>query len=241
MIAVASVRSGGATTLALCLAACTEDAVVVEADPAGGVLALRYGLGREPGLITLASTHGPAPDLAAHCQLLPGGLATVVAPESPERAAQVLASAGRRLSATLVAEGPRTVVVDVGRLWASSPAAVLAAAAEVALVVARPRAEELVAAAEVVRFLGERAGIVLAGDGPYRPSEVADELGCWVFGPLAWDPRAAAALAEGGSPAALARSGLVRSARALARTVIGDPPPAARTGSRRRRPAEASV
>ena len=59
VVALASVRGApGVTTTSLLLASTFEDAPVVEADLDGGVLAVRYGLGREPGLTTLAAA-GP--------------------------------------------------------------------------------------------------------------------------------------------------------------------------------------
>src|SRR3546814_11529374 len=54
-IALASVRGApGVTTSALLLASRLGGSALVEADLSGGVLAVRYGLGREPGLTSLA-------------------------------------------------------------------------------------------------------------------------------------------------------------------------------------------
>ena len=155
-IAVGSVRSGGATTVAMTLAAVLEDAVLVEADADGGVLALRYGLSREPGLVSLAASRQPPGDVVVdHAQRLPGGMAVVVGPESPERATQLLRSAGPRITALLSEPCPVNLVVDLGRLSPSGPGTALAAAAPLALVVARPYAEELIAAAERLASLGD--------------------------------------------------------------------------------------
>lgn len=222
MIAIGSVRSGGATTLALALAACLERAVLVEADADGGVLALRYGLSREPGLLTLAASRQIAGEaVLEHAQRLPGGLAVVVAPESPERATQVLRTASLRLAALLRGPLSLPIVVDAGRLSPSSPALPLVEAASVVMVAARPRADELVAGAERVASLGERAGLVLVGSGPYRAQDVAAQLGCPVLGSVADDARAARTLADGGSATVLARSSLVRSVRTLASSLAG--------------------
>src|SRR5438477_511605 len=85
-IVVGSVRSAGATTVALAIAGWLDPVVLVEADPDGGVLALRYGLRREPGLLTLAASRDLEGDmLSEHTQRLPGGLPVIVAPESPAR------------------------------------------------------------------------------------------------------------------------------------------------------------
>ncbi len=222
MIAVGSVRSGGATTLALTLAACMERAVLVEADADGGVLALRYGLSREPGLLSLAATRQPAGGaVLEHAQRLPGGLAVVVAPESPEQSTRLLRSAGSRLAALLGGIGDPPIVVDAGRLSPSSPALRILEVASAVLVVARPRADELVAGAERVASMGERAALVLVGSGPYSANDVATQLGCPVIGSVADDARAARTLAQGGSASALTRSALVRSVRTLAAALAG--------------------
>lgn len=211
MIVVGSTRSGGATTVALALAA-HLDAVLVEADPAGGVLALRHGLGREPGLATLAGTRPPV-DLADHAQRLPSGIAAVVAPESPERAGQVLHMAGQRL-ASVLAGTARPVVVDAGRLLPGSPGLGLARAAAATLVVARPMPEHLVAAAEVAGALGATGHLVLVGSGRYRVHDVVRQLGCPVLAALPDDARSARSLAEGAALAA--RSPLARAVASMA-------------------------
>lgn len=225
-IVVGSVRSAGATTLALSLAGWLDRVVLVEADANGGVLALRYGLSREPGLISLAAARDL--DSAAafqHSQLLPGGLPVVVAPESPDRSTHLLRTAGARVAALLAGLDDVTVVVDAGRLSPSSPALCFAETASAVLIVARPLAEELVAAVERVASLntaGARAGLVLVGAGPYSAQDV-EQLGCAVIGTVADDARAARALAEGGSGKALARSALARTARELAVTLARQP------------------
>lgn len=221
MIVVGSVRSSGATTLALALAGSLERAVLVEADADGGVLALRYGLGREPGLTTLAASR-PGSDGAVldHAQALPGGLPAIVGPESPGRTTHLLHTAGARLASLLARVEGLDVVVDAGRLGPSSPALCLVPPALVTLVVARPRAEELVAAAERMAAIGESARLVLAGAGPYTASQVTAQLGCPVLASIADDARAARALAEGGSSKVLARSALLRSARTLAASLL---------------------
>lgn len=216
-IAVGSVRSGGATTVAMTLAAVLEDAVLVEADADGGVLALRYGLSREPGLVSLAASRQPPGDVVLdHAQRLPGGMAVVVGPESPERATQLLRSAGHRITGLLAGPCPVDLVVDLGRLSPSGPGTALVSAAPLVLVVARPHADELIAAAERLASLGDGAALVLVGAGPYSARDVTTQLGCRVIGTVADDVHGARALAEGGSFRSLARSALVRSVRTLA-------------------------
>lgn len=227
LIVIGSTRSSGATTVAMALAAWLDGAVLVEADPDGGVLALRYGLSREPGLLTLAAAREvDRHSLLDHAQPLPGGLPVVVAPESPERSASLLRTAGARV-ASLLARLDNHTVVDAGRLATTSPAAPFAPQASALLLVTRPRADELVAAAERLAALaavtGGVAALVLAGAGPYSADDVTTQLHCPVLGTIAEDPRAARALAQGGSAKTLARSALARSARTVAKTLLALP------------------
>jgi hypothetical protein len=230
MIVVGSVRSSGATTLALALAAWFDNALLVEADPDGGVIAFRYQLAGEPGLLSLsAASDVDATSVLSFAQRLPGGLPVVVAPETPTRAAHVLRTAGDRTARALAALRDVTVVVDVGRLSVASPAMCFAAHAFVVLVVSRPREEELVAAVDRVSSLqatGAPAQLVVAGSGPFSDRDIEAKLGCPVFARIDDDPRAARILAEGGSGTVLARSALARSARNLA-LALADAPMAA--------------
>lgn len=211
----------GATTTALAVASWLEDAVLVEADPDGGVLAVRYGLGREPGLVTMAAARGSG-ELLDHAQLLPGGSPVVVGPESATRAAHLWRLGGPGIVGAVAAAG-RNVVVDAGRLGPASPALPLVEIATSVGVVCRPVAEQLVAAADVVERLGRSdaavgdaaVGLVLVGERPYGVAEVTSQLGCPVLGVVADDERAAGALGSERSARALARSALLRSSRAL--------------------------
>src|SRR3546814_13554520 len=64
---------------------CSSD-LLVEADLSGGVLAVRYGLGREPGLTSLAAAN-PTEEggWLDHAQDA-GGVPVLVGPDSPEAA-----------------------------------------------------------------------------------------------------------------------------------------------------------
>ena len=221
LVLVGSARGApGATTLAVAVAAWLEHSVLVEADPDGGVLAVRHRLGREPGLITLAAGQPPAGEtLLDHAQRLPGGLPVVVSPESAERAAHLWRAAAPALVRALSASHDVPVVVDVGRLGPDSPALALVPAASLVIVVARPSAEQLLAAADRLRAvsrLNEHVSIALVGDGPYSASDARTELGCDVIGTIAYDQRAAEALAGSGGIRHLGRSALLRSGRGLA-------------------------
>jgi hypothetical protein len=181
--------SPGATTLALALAAhgrSRHGAVLIEADTAGGDLALRYGIAQQPGLAQLAARTRHAGDrrgvldglvrtinteAAAPVHLVPAP----VEPAAVEAAVtalhanpEVLAAAGRG----------RTVLLDLGRLDAASPGFGLIESCDLAVLVVRGNAVSLGHAREAawVADLPVRCGFVLIDTGPYRVGEVAEAL-----------------------------------------------------------------
>ena len=199
--------------------------VLLEADPDGGVLAVRYGLGREPGLLSLAASarHGVTRgDLWTHTQQIPGGLPVIVAPDRPDQATAALNTAGATLGPWLANLPDVDVIADVGRLGPSSPALTFTTAADIVLMVARPTSEQLMPAAERVKALrlhNESTGWCLIGSKPHSPEEIEKVYEVPVVGVIADDTRGATALEHGGSPKRLRRSALVRSARELARSI----------------------
>ena len=64
-----------------------------------------------------------------------------------------------------------------------------------------------------------RVGLLLVGDTPYGPAEVASALGVDVAGMVAFDARASEALAGGAGGGDLRRSLLVRSVASLAESL----------------------
>ncbi len=222
--------SPGATLTALAVAGAWAGRegrriVLLEADPDGGVLAVRYGLGREPGLLSLAASarHGVTRgDLWSHTQQIPGGLAVIVGPDRPDRATAAVNIAGATLGSWLAELPDVDVIADVGRLSPSSPALAFAAAADLVLMVARPTAEQIMPAAERVNTLrahNESAAWCLIGSKPHTPTEIEEVHHTPVLGVIADDPRGAAALEGGGNPKRIARSALARSAGELARLI----------------------
>ena len=178
-------------------------------------------------MLTLAasSRHGVNRDeLANHAQEIPGGLTVVVAPDRPAQVAAALHTASSSLGTWMQGLPDVDVIADVGRLTAHSPAAGLTAAADMVMLVARPNAEQIQPAAErlkAIRLVNETAGWCLIGTKPHTPEEITKVHGVPVFGIIADDRKGARALEQGGSPARVRRSALVRSAASLARSLDG--------------------
>jgi hypothetical protein len=211
------------TTLALALSCWLDRAIVVEADMDGGVLAARHGLRREPGLLSLAASRGQLDPfaLADHSQHLDGGLSVVPAPESAVRATHLWHAAGGAVTRQLVGADGVQVVIDLGRLRPQIPTTELARQASILIVVARPRADELLAAGDQIEEMRGHLpaiGLVTVGPGPYRPADAAAELDVDLLGALRSDERAAGAINGSGqmSRRSLAKSPLLRGARSLA-------------------------
>ncbi|MBA2437627.1 MAG: chromosome partitioning protein [Acidimicrobiia bacterium] len=229
LICVGSVRSSpGVTATVLAVGARwpgPPPAVVIEADPDGGVLASRFGLGRageSPGLTSLATASRRglgAGEVWRHAQELPGGLAVVVGPDSAEAATTTVRSAGEALGRWLAAQPDMVALVDCGRLRPLSPTLDLVRCASQLVVVVRPRVEELQALSQRLAALQQltKVGLILVGQRPYGPDEVATVLGAEILGVIADDPRAALALeGDGSSVKRLRRSAMARTALGLA-------------------------
>lgn len=219
--------SPGVTLSALAVAAAWPNLagrrkLLVEADPDGGVLAVRYRLGREPGLLSLvgAGRGGMSRDgLWNHTQRLPGGLPVVVAPDRPEQTTAALTASGSALGEWLQSLDDVDVIADVGRLGVSSPAIPFATSADLLLMVARPTAAQIQPGAERLATLArstKHVGWCLIGTKPYSAAEVEEVHGIRVVGTLADDPKGATALEAGTSQHRRVRSPLVRSAVSLA-------------------------
>ena len=228
LIAVGGVKgSPGATSVALALAARWPQparTLLVEADPAGGDLAIRFDLAMTPSLVSLAADArrsdraDPAQQLWRHAQPLPVGVSVVAAPPDAHQARAAIAALGNDDAGVLrsAADGPGVVVVvDCGRVDPGSAATRLLRGADAMVVLARPRADEL---AHLVRRLPEFAQwarhtvLVVTGPG-HASAEVARELGVAVLARLPHDTAGAQVLSgEGGWSLPLRRRRLDRSA-----------------------------
>lgn len=236
----------GVTTAVLALASVwppDRPLLVVEADPDGGVLAARCGLAAEPGLATLAVAGRRSLDpggLTRHSQSLPGpDVAALVGPPAAEQTRRALDLCAQALAGVLGDLAGADVLIDAGRLGPSTAAWPLVHASDSVLLVARPQLEELQllpARLRALRPVACRVGLLLVGERPYPPTEVAAALDVPVIGVLADDANAAAALGGERRGAGLARSALVRTARDTVTAVrawlhsAGDRRPAAAGG-----------
>jgi hypothetical protein len=234
VLALASVRSCGVTTLAVALAAtwpAGRRVLLAELDPAGATLAAGSGWPPEPGLVSLAaaSRRGGDPGLVwDHCQELPGGVAVLAGPASTEHARTALGMLGPLLARLGELDGD--VVADCGRLEPGGPGlglGVLAGAADRVVLVARPRLADLHALAtwrEDHPLDAPSIGLVLVGDGPYPDDEIAGALGVEVLARLPWDPAAAEGLLSVPASARELRfAPLTRAARTLADRLTAGP------------------
>jgi hypothetical protein len=233
MVALASVKaSPGVTTSLLALAANWPDhrrLLLIEADSDGGSLAARTGMASEPGLTSLAAVARrtlPAGELDRHTQPLPGGLPGLLGPADADHAQRALQLVGERLATELRQQPDRDVLIDCGRLRSGSPAVPLATAADVLVLVARPRLDELqhlqAALPRLTATVTRPTLLLLVGERPYPADEVAAVLGVPVLG-LPHDPDAADLLAGCRARAGrLERTLLLRAARAVAEHLTTD-------------------
>jgi hypothetical protein len=228
VVAFAKAKSWGLSTAVLAVAAWWPPGrtmLVAELDPAGGDLAARYGLGAEPGLLSLAAA--ARRDLSEatvwqHVQPLPGGTPCLLGPASADQAHAAVHAVGGRLASSMDASDV-DVLADCGRLGAGTPVGPVVDNASLVVLVARPSAEEiahLASRVESLRPTGRRLGVVLVGERPYSSAEVANAVDTEILGVLADDP-AGAALVSGRSsqPWGFRRSQLMRSARDVAGAV----------------------
>ncbi len=199
--------SPGVTTLATALAATwprQDDSpiLLIEADPAGGVLGPRHHISAEPSLASYMADarRGFDPAIAAgNSQELVPGVRALIGPVDPAVAERSLSWGASALADGLVARPHLPVVVDLGRLDAVSPAAPLAQAATETLLVIRPSLEQAAIGVHRARSLielGCRVGLVCVGTGPDDPGDVAHAMGIGLAGVIPEADNAAAILRD---------------------------------------------
>ena len=225
LVAGSAKGSPGVTTSLLALALTwPRESLFVEADPAGGDV--RAGLlqaqappGRDLLGLALAARRG-TPEVAEHAIAVHEDRVWVVPGLTDPAQREAVLPVWPHVVASLTATG-RDVLVDAGRLdlpgglvAAAEPTVVLLAVAPTLTSV--DRAYPVITRLRQVATSGRgvaRLGLLVVGDGPYPPGEVAKALDSPVLGVLPADRAAAAALAAGQVPW---RSPLLRAARDLA-------------------------
>ncbi|GAA1449005.1 hypothetical protein [Nocardiopsis tropica] len=225
----------GVTCAAMALAAVWPGgagAVLVEADASGGDVATWRRLQPDPGLTGLAAAarHGGASaDLAAHTQVLPGGLSVCHAPVTADRADGAVRLLSQNPGVLASPAGP-AVVLDLGRLTPGAAAAALATWADEALLLVADDLAQLRRAKEaseaLTRSLPRLRTVVVGGSGGVR--EIEGALGPGVWGRLPTDERSASFLRGETNPRKPERRPLLKAAARLAADLArsGDPAPA---------------
>lgn len=230
IVSLTSARSSpGVTSLAVGMAYVWQELgyqpLLVEADPAGGVLGLRFDLPSEPSFTTLSADlrRGSDPQRIVDNTAEIRGVRTLLSSVDPAQASRVLA----RSAGIMAAELPslrRPVVIDAGRLGADSPSLPLLQASHQVLVLCRPRVEEaqsMLFGLRVLRGLDCRCGLVVVGERPHDPHEIAALAGVPLVAVLPDDAVLATALTGGVyNEKRLKRSLLWRSITALSRSVL---------------------
>lgn len=219
---VSAKGSPGVSTAALALTAAAGDGgLMVELDPSGGSVECWTGATGEPGLIRVANGLRRAVEpemLLTHAVTTPPGVRSVLAPTAGGLAESTIAMTGDRLVPVL-AELEATVVVDSGRWSRSQSTARRIAGCDVIGVVCAPTMHGVEAARWLIDPLRSTAAgnvvLLLVGDRPYSPLEVAAVVGVPVIGVLAWDSRGVNGLLTTGTGRGWSRSALARSARSM--------------------------
>ena len=134
-------------------------------------------------------------------QRLADDLYVAAAPPAPHQVSAALTAMGDKAAASLAAAPELRAFVDCGRLTAMSPALPLAQRAAMTILLCRPNLEEihtLLPGIAELREAGCSLGLVVVGDGPYHPGEIAENAEIDLLGHLPNDPRAAAAWSTDG-------------------------------------------
>jgi hypothetical protein len=232
VVSVLSLKGAPGVTTLSCLLAATWPTpgarLVVEADPAGGDLAARFGLSATLGGATFAAAirrNGGGTPLDPHLQQVPGGLPVLVAAAGNPVASGTDQLANLLTGAVRDAVPDGVAVIDVGRMVPDSHATdgwldrsdgtvvVLRgdAAAALQLRIHAPR---------LVEVTHGKLGLVVVGGEDHRCLEVSLFTGIRALGDVPFDPHAAA-VASGASSALrrLERSRLLAAVRRVGREI----------------------
>jgi MinD-like ATPase involved in chromosome partitioning or flagellar assembly len=222
LIAFTSAKgSPGVTTAALGVASVWESQTfVIEADPAGGDLAHRFGISGDVGLMSLAAAARRDKDCLGEHSQIAGGVNIVVGPPSPEQAA---AAVGMIASSKVLDVNDAVLIADCGRIDLRGPSRPILNDADLVVVFVRPEIADVAHVAAVISDLKRTAikvCIVVVGNGPYAPGDVASVLDIELFGTIPHDP-VGARIASGkpGSAKSFQKSAFIRACRELRATL----------------------
>lgn len=225
--------TSASTTSSLALAALApegQQTLVLECDASGGDLIGWADLAGHPSWSTAVSGADRSwAGMLRHLQRLPSGLHVMAAPTNASRAKTVVAEAAVRFAPMLASLSDVVAFADCGRTtesngWLRSAdlvVVVVRQSASVGATVARvDRTAEIFASLET-----SRSGLVVIGERPYPPADIAEAVGCELFGILPDDPTGAAlasgawTVGRGAMRTALARSAATLSADLIDRAV----------------------
>ena len=197
IVTLGSIRgSPGVTSWSLLLAAAWPSSygverVVLEADVSGGVLGARYGLGVDPGVVSLIAALRRSDDrtlvVDGHGRRAGDDVWVVPGPETGEQARAVWSGTAEGVAARLAAD-ERVWLVDAGRLDSASPTLSLARRARLSIIVCGSSAEDLVQVPARVATLAQHAaavGVLVVGKVRHSVVELVEFVGTdavWTVG-----------------------------------------------------------
>jgi hypothetical protein len=186
IVTLGSIRGApGVTSWAVLLAAAWPpefqiERVVLEADPAGGVLGARYELGVEPGvaafLASLRRNDAELLDVEPFARIVDNHVWVMPGPETGERARAVWVAASDATAMRLAADR-RIWFVDAGRLEEMNPALKLVDASALTVLVVGPRSEDLVQVPTRVESLRRRCStiaLLVCGKTPFSVDDLQE-------------------------------------------------------------------
>ncbi len=191
-MAIVAIAGDACTTTAVALASAwpaSHDALLVEADPAGGDLAAWFDLPVSPSLSTVVTRvlDGSWTEVERHVRAANSGLRVIPAPPRSGEAAQAVAESARSLVTCLADRYSPVVVADTGRVQPSPAAHPFLGAAAVTVVVHRqatqsPRAaavrlQRLADQLEAIMSLPTAAVVAVIGAAPFAVGDVESFLG----------------------------------------------------------------
>lgn len=236
-MSIIAIAGDACTTTAVALASAwpaSDDAVLIEADPAGGDLAAWFDLPVSPSLSTLVTRvlDGTWAEIEPLVRVASSGLRVIPAPPRSVEAAQAVAESARSLVSSLATQRSPVVIADTGRLQPSPAAHPFVGGAAVTVVVHRQATQSSRAAAVRLQRLADQlealislptaAVVVVVGAAPFDLNDVesflAESVGAPPIVGLPVDELAAAVFGgrTGLSSRRLVRLPLLKAARDLA-------------------------